>query len=170
MRVPASAPGVRMISSAAPFVPEIEHAQIELDQVVVAEADILPGDGYDDYLKPFRTVEDAHVHAALAGYLLGVARRRNWPDLVERMLALALAARAVATAEPKLPTTHVALAGVLALAAREVAELEARWSAASDAAAGGDAEWTRWQRDRALLKTAAAARGARRERAWQLLA
>jgi len=173
VRIPTSAAGLRMTSSAAPFVPEIEHAEIELDHVAVAESDILPGDGYDDYLKPFRTVEDAHVHAALAAYLLGVARRHSWPDLVERMLALALAARAVATAEPKLPTTHVALAGVLALAAREVPDLEARWSAASTAtpdAAAPDPEWTRWLRDRRLLETAAAARAARRERAWQLLA
>lgn len=172
VRIPTSAPGLRMTSSAAPFVPEIEHAEVELEQVVVSEADILPGDGYDDYLKPFRTVEDAHVHAALAAYLLGVARRHRWPDLVERMLALALAARAVATAEPKLPTTHIALAGVLALAAHEVADLEARWSTASTAtpdAAAPDSEWTRWLRDRPLLKTAASARAARRERAWEQL-
>jgi hypothetical protein len=181
VRVPTSAPGVRMTSSAAPFVPEIEHAEVELDHVSVTEADILPGDGYDDYLKPFRTVEDAHVHAALAGYLLGVARRHDWTDLVERLLALVLAARAVATAEPKLPTTHIALAGVIALGAREIADLEARWSTAAtathDAAAPAPApapepepEWTRWLRDRRLLETAAAARAARRERAWQQLA
>ena len=172
VRIPTAAHGVRMTSSAAPFVPEIEHAQVELDHVVVTEADILPGDGYDDYLKPFRTVEDAHVHAALAAYLLGVARRHGWTDLVERLLALALAARAVATAEPKLPTTHLALAGVLALAAHEIAELETVWSTAATAApdaAAPDAEWTRWLRDRPLLKTAASARIARRDRAWQQL-
>jgi acyl-CoA dehydrogenase len=170
VRIPTSAPGVRMTSSAAPFVPEIEHAEIELDHVVITEADILPGDGYDDYLKPFRTVEDAHVHAAVAAYLLGVARRHGWHDLVERLLALALAARAVATAEPTLPTTHIALAGVLALAAHEIADLESRWNtAATSDPATPDPEWTRWLRDRPLLKTAAAARAARRERAWQQL-
>ncbi len=172
MRVPTNAPGLRITAAPAPFVPEIEHATVELTDVPVTEADILPGDGYADYLKPFRTVEDAHVHAALAAYLLGVARRRGWRDYTERMLALALATRAVATAEPKLATTHIALAGVLALAAREVADLEAHWAAAVTAAgqASPDAEHARWLRDRPLLETAASARAARRERAWEQLA
>ena len=167
VRVATTAPGLRITAAPAPFVPEIEHATIELTDVPVTDADLLPGDGYADYLKPFRTVEDAHVHAALAAYLLGVARRRGWREHTERMLALALATRAVATAEPKLATTHLALAGVLALAAREVADLEAHWAAAPDVAT--DAEHQRWLRDRPLLKTAASARAARRERAWEQL-
>jgi len=176
VRVAANAPGIRIVASAAPFVPEITHAEIELDHVRVTDADILPGDGYEDYLKPFRTVEDAHVHAALAGYLIGVARRRGWHDRIESLLALALATREVALADPKAATTHIALAGVLSLAAREVAEVEARWAATvtanaavPDAASASDAEHARWQRDRPLLQVAAAARTARRERAWQQL-
>lgn len=166
-RVSTAAPGVRMTATAAPFVPEIEHATVELTDVAVRDDDVLPGDGYTDYLKPFRTVEDAHVHAALAAYLMGVARRRGWREHAERMLALALAARAAAVAEPKLATTHLALAGVLALAAREVTDLEAHWGVAHDAAP--DAEYERWLRDRPLLKTAASARAARRNRAWEQL-
>jgi hypothetical protein len=165
VRVSTSAPGVRITPTSAPFVPEIPHAEVELDHVHVAATDLLPGDGYDDYLKPFRTVEDVHVHGALAGYLVGVARRHEWHDLVERLLAVALAARAAALADPKLATTHVALAGVLALALREVEEVEARWRAQVD-----DPEHVRWQRDRPLLQVATAARAARRERAWERLA
>lgn len=161
VRVATTAAGVRMRASAAPFVPEITHAEVELDHVRVAESDVLPGDGYDDYLKPFRTIEDVHVHGALAGYLAGVARRRGWRELAEQAIALALAARAVALADAKLATTHVALAGVLALAARHVSDVETRWSAAPDD------EHARWQRDRGLLQVAASARAARRERAWQ---
>lgn len=163
VRVPTDSPGVRMHASSAPFVPEIQHAEVELDHVRVADGDVLPGDGYDDYLKPFRTVEDAHVHAALAGYLLGVARRRGWREHVERLLAVALAARQVALADPRLATTHLALAGVLELAVRQVAELEATWAATPDD------EWQRWQRDRPLLRVAASARAARRERAWDVV-
>lgn len=36
-----------------------------------AFAEVLPGDGYDDYIKPFRTLEDVHVHLALGAFLLG---------------------------------------------------------------------------------------------------
>lgn len=165
VRVSTAAPGVRMTAATAPFVPELEHATVELTDVAVSDTDILPGDGYTDYLKPFRTVEDAHVHAALAAYLMGVARRRGWREHAERMLAVALAARAVALAEPKLATTHISLAGVLAVAARETADLEAHWGSSAD----GDAEHVRWLRDRPLLKTAASARAARRDRAWEQL-
>jgi len=164
VRVRADAPGVRLHSATTPFVPEIPHAEVELDGVIASDADVLPGDGYDAYLKPFRTIEDLHVHAALAGYLIGVARRHGLPhELQERLLVLAVAARALAHADPKAATTHAALAGVIDLAQRLVGELEPLW-----AAAGGD-EWTRWQRDRPLLRVASGARTARRDRAWSIL-
>ena len=164
VRVRADAPGVRLHPSAAPFVPEIPHAEVELDGVIATDADVLPGDGYDAYLKPFRTIEDLHVHGALAGYLIGVARRHGFPhDVQERLLVLAVATRGLAHADPKAAPTHAALAGVLALVPRLVEELEALWSVAADD------EWSRWQRDRALLRVAGSARAARRERAWSIL-
>jgi hypothetical protein len=164
VRVSANAPGVRLHPSTTSFVPEIPHAEVELAGVVANDTDVLPGDGYDAYLKPFRTIEDLHVHAALAGYLIGVARRRGLPrEVLERLLVLAVAARSLAHADPKAATTHAALAGVLDLAQRLVEQLEPLWSAAPDA------EWSRWQRDRPLLRVAGGARAARRERAWSIL-
>jgi len=164
VRVCADAPGVRVIPAATPFIPEIPHAEIELERVVVHDADVLPGDGYTDYLKPFRTVEDLHVHAALLGYLIGVVRRhRLGSELAERLCALAVTTRALAVADAKAETTHVALAGMLDLVTGVVADLEQRWTAPGD-------ERARWQRDRALLQVAGKARAARRDRAWQLLA
>jgi alkylation response protein AidB-like acyl-CoA dehydrogenase len=161
VRVPTSAPNLRIRSSAAPFVPEIEHAEVELAGVEVSAADLLPGDGYDDYLKPFRTVEDLHVHAALIGYLIGVARRRAFaPSLVEALLALAATTRALADADVKAASTHLALAGLIDLSTRLVADLEGAWSLSPT-----DDEWQRWQRDRPLLHVATKARLARRETA-----
>lgn len=164
VRVATNAPGVTIVPSTAPFIPEVPHAEIRLDRVAIAEADVLPGDGYDDYVKPFRTVEDIHVHAALLGYAIGVARRRHMPrDLVERLVALALLLRAAAEGDAKDAALHVALAGIIELVSREIAALEAAWSAMPDA------EWQRWQRDRALLGVAGTAREARRDKAWSLL-
>lgn len=166
VRVPAGAPGVRIVASSAPFVPEIPHAEVTLDRVAVTAADLLPGDGYDDYVKPFRTIEDAHVHAAVLGYLLGVARRIAAPkELVESLLATALAMRAITLCDPKSPATHVALAGAMARAGHLVGEVQSRWEDADTSP-----ERDRWQRDRALLRVAGAARVARREKAWELLA
>ncbi len=164
VRIAANAPGVTIKATSAPFVPEIPHAEITLDKVAVTAADVLPGDGYDDYVKPFRTVEDAHVHAALLGYLIGVARRRNFAhDAIEKLLALAVTVRGIALADAKSAATHVALAGTFALVAGEVAAIEALWSGAPDD------EWQRWQRDRALLQVAGKAREARRDKAWSML-
>ena len=167
VRVPAGAPGVTITPISAPFVPEIPHAEITLANVAVPGDAVLPGDGYDDYLKPFRTVEDLHVHAALLGYLIGVVRRhRLGSELLERLCALAVATRTLALADAKAATTHAALAGVLDLVTGVVGEIEQRWAAAASAP---DPEHGRWQRDRALLQVAGKARAARRERAWQLL-
>jgi acyl-CoA dehydrogenase len=163
VRVPARAPGVTITPISAPFVPEIPHAEITLAGVAVPEDAVLPGDGYTDYLKPFRTIEDLHVHAALVGYLIGVVRRhRLGRELAERLCALAVTTRALAVADAKAETTHVALAGMLDLVTGVVGELELRWTAPGD-------EHARWQRDRALLQVAGKARAARRERAWQVL-
>jgi acyl-CoA dehydrogenase len=161
VRVSTAAAGVTLEPSAAPFVPEIPHAEVTLDRVRVDASAVLPGDGYADYVKPFRTVEDAHVHCALLGYLVGVARRHAFArDVTERLLAAAVATRGLALADPKDPATHIALAGALSLATTLVAELEPAWEY------GGGDEWKRWQRDRALLKVAGAARAARRDAAW----
>jgi len=160
VRVPTTAPGVTLLPASVPFVPEIPHAEVVLEQVRVTDADLLPGDGYDAYLKPFRTLEDLHVHAALAGYLVGVARRRGFPrELLEQLLAVAIATRALAAADTTAATTHLALAGLLDLVTRIVVDVERVW------AASPDAEHARWQRDRALLQVAGKARTARRERA-----
>jgi hypothetical protein len=162
IRVPVTAPGVKLIAAATPFVPEIPHAEVELAGVEVSADDILPGDGYDDYLKPFRTVEDVHVHAALIGYLIGVARRRRFArETIEQLASLAASVHTLAHADPKAAATHVTLAGLIAEATRVVAAVEAAWSGAPDD------EWTRWQRDRVLLQVAGKARASRRERAWE---
>lgn len=164
VRVAASAPGVRITEMAAPFVPEIPHAEITLERVAVSDADLLPGDGYTEYIKPFRTIEDIHVHAAIVGYLIGVARRKGFGHTtLEPLLALATTTRAAGAADARSAETHVVLAGLFTLVAREVAALEAKWGAAADP------EWQRWQRDRALLQVAGKARAARRETAWSQL-
>jgi hypothetical protein len=160
VRVPARA--AKLTASSAPFVPELPHAEVELDHVRVLE--VLPGDGYAAYVKPFRTIEDVHVHAALLGYLIGVCRRHNFAsDLIEQLLAAALSIRALGSADPTSAATHVVLAGAITNASRLVLEVERAWQPLE-----GD-EWQRWLRDRPLLRVASANRAARRETAWRSL-
>jgi acyl-CoA dehydrogenase len=162
VRVPSDAPGVTLELSTTTFVPEVRHARVTLDAVA---GEVLPGDGYADYLKPFRTVEDIHVHGALAGYLIGVARAHGFaPAIVERLAVVAAALATLGAADAKAPATHIALGGALATSAAIMVELEAAWAAAPDD------EWARWQRDRAILQVAGKARAERLARAWQAFA
>jgi acyl-CoA dehydrogenase len=149
----------------APFVPEIPHAELELRDVAVSPEEVLPGDGYTRYLKPFRTVEDCHVHAAFLGWVLQVARRSGWPERVQdEALALAVAIRGLAQSDPTSPAVHVALGGALELCQRLVKGLEEWWPQA-DALTR-----ERWERDKGLLGVAGKARAKRREVARQRLA
>ena len=166
VRVRSDQKGVRVVRmDEAPFVPEIPHAEVHLDDVHVSESDILPGDGYDAYLKPFRTVEDLHVHAALIGYLVGVARRSSWPrERIEELTSLVASVRSLADEEPLAPSTHVALAGFLTAAHFALERFEPLWGQVDEGTR------MRWNRDRMILNVAAKAREARREAAWRRLA
>jgi acyl-CoA dehydrogenase len=164
--VDARAPGVTV--RAMPllaFVPEVPHATVDLDHVVVDAGALLPGDGYVRYVKPFRTIEDIHVHAAVLGYVFSVARRYSFGhEAVERLVGSVVTTRALAALDPAAPETHVALAGLLAADARMIADLAPSW-ARVDAA-----ERDRWQRDQALFGVAGKVREQRRQRAWAALA
>jgi hypothetical protein len=153
-----------LLVAETPFIPEIPHAIVRFDRVLVSPERVLTGDGYDDYLKPFRTVEDIHVHLAGLGYLIGVGRRCVWAEsLLERAIALVVTGRALASLEPLAASTHVALAGLLAESRSLFQDCEPEWSKAS-----GD-ERERWQRDRALFTVAERARSARQKSAWDRL-
>jgi acyl-CoA dehydrogenase len=163
-RIDAARAGVTMtVGAPLAFVPEIPHAVIRFEAVRVADSDLLPGDGYLDFVKPFRTVEDLHVHAALVGWLVQIARRAAEPELVEAALATAAAVRALTLCDPRAASVHVALAGVLAGTRALVGRFDPIW-ARLDATTR-----ERWERDRPLLEVASRARGLRREAAWKAL-
>lgn len=141
-----------------PVVPEAPHASVTLRDTPGVE---LPGDGWSDYAKPFRTREDSHVQLALCCHWIGLIRR-NAPsehDLLEQLATLALAQHAITQQDPGSPATHAALAGA---EARLVELLETPPEMPSPVA-------QRWGRDRHLLRIARGARARRRERAWALL-
>jgi hypothetical protein len=147
-----------------PFAPEIPHAEVHLTDVAIAPDDLLPGDGYDRYVKPFRTLEDTHVHAALLGYVLGAARRHGWPPAIQQeALALLGLLCAVSSEPPGAPETHLVLGGAIDLTGQLLEKTRAHWSAA------GDEERGRWERDAGLLQVASGARAQRLEAAWRKL-
>jgi len=177
-RVPADAPGLQLLPMPETrFVPEVPHARVQLDAVQVDEQALLPGDGYARYVKPFRSLEDAHVTLAVLAYLLREARQRGWPaHFAERLCAtLALLADLAESLAEALadspaesladaPALHVALAGALAWAHGLYAEAGTLWAQAADEPAA-----QRWQRDAALFAVADSARSLRAVRAWEQL-
>ncbi|MGW4631402.1 acyl-CoA dehydrogenase family protein [Nocardia sp. NPDC004415] len=159
--VPAGAAAVVTPLPELPFAPEIPHASVEFD---AAPGVLLPGDGYTDYLKPFRTVEDVHVLAAVLGQLLRVARQAQWPaEAVEQLLAVFAGVRGLGGENPASAGVHIALGGVFERLTRLRAELEPLWNRVDPEVR------RRWERDAPLLGVAGKVRAARLRAAWDSL-
>jgi acyl-CoA dehydrogenase len=166
VRVPVPSPGL-VLQPMPPtrFVPEVPHAQVLMQDLRVGAVALLPHDGYDAYVKPFRTIEDLHVTLAVLAYLLREGRARHWPAAYNEELVAALALLLqLAGEDTRAASTHVALAGALRIAQRLYADASPLWAAAGDDAAAG-----RWQRDAALFEVAGSAREQRARRAWEHL-
>ncbi len=166
VRVRADARGVEILEKPPlPFAPELPHAVVRLRSVTVDDADVLPGDGYHDYLKPFRTLEDTHVLAATVGYLIGVARAYEFDRaMVTELALLAVSLIDIAARAPGEPLTHLLLAGAFATLRRLNASLGPEWERAS-----AD-EGARWLRDQPILMVADGVRAKRTTSAWTTLA
>jgi hypothetical protein len=165
VRVPGAARGVhRTPMPEPPFTPEIAHDEIELSGVTVGEADLCPGDGYTRYVRPFRTIEDIHVTAAVLAYLVREVRLHRLPEAhAERLAALLVALHALSALDPSAPSTHVALAGLIHLTRTSLDDLDQVWKKTESPA------HARWERDRLLLGVTSSVREKRRMRAWERL-
>lgn len=156
------APGVRVEPlPALPLMPDIGHARLHLDHAL---CELLPGDGWDAYVKPFRSIEDLHVLAALTAWLYGVGQDNAWPQpLLLRLLGLLAGCAEATRLCPNTPSNHLLLAGLFAQFAALRPDIDTAMTA-------GPAEWAAlWQRDRNLLEIARTAREKRLEKALQTL-
>lgn len=156
------APGVRIEPlPALPLMPDVSHGRLHLQG---AHCERLPGDGWEAYVKPFRTLEDTHVLAALCAWLWGVGQESAWPQDVQlRLLGLLAGCAEVTRQCPSTPASHVLLAGLFA-------QFDSLRTALDAAFAAGDPAWAQlWQRDQGLLSIAASARRKRLEKAQALL-
>lgn len=156
-RIAAARSGVS-VEQGAPldFVPEIPHGTVTFKDAPVDA--VLEGDGYERYLKPFRTIEDLHVFAAVLGCL--VANGRMFPQsTTEQFLGVLAALQSLGREDPRSPTVHLALAGVLTAARALIESL--------DLSALPSDFRERFERDRPLLQIAQRVREQRRIKAWE---
>jgi acyl-CoA dehydrogenase len=165
VRVSPKAPGVKIVPMPeTPFVPEIPHAEISFDAVSVSDTDLLPGDGYDGYVKPFRTIEDMHVFAASAGYLVRICRAYDLGrTALERLAHVAHSLRTLASSDPKDPITHLVLAGILAETGAIIRDVDGAFAQAAPK------EHAKFATDKPIFDVASRVRSERSAKAWERL-
>lgn len=162
-RIPASREGVELIARPDyPFAPEIPHAELSLTRVRVSLDEVLEGDGYDEYVKPFRTTEDLHVAAAIVGYLMRVGRLSGWgPAELEALTAFAAAIFPLCLVDPLDAAVHVAVGGIQRRLAALIESLP--WNAVEPTVR------TRFKRDLPIMHVAGKASERRLRVAWRRL-
>ncbi len=159
VRVPAERSGVSVVEMPpTAFIPEVPHAVATFDGVLLSPDERLPGDGYSRYLKPFRTVEDCFVHAALLAWMIQAGRRARWPEEhIEALATAALGFASITSVDPTSRGVHRLLGGLLTRTRQLIDEGQA-YEAQLDPETRA-----RWIRDRPLLKVAERSRVRRLE-------
>ncbi|MBH3448326.1 acyl-CoA dehydrogenase [Pseudomonas putida] len=141
-----------------PLMPEVGHGRLLLEQ---AACELLAGDGWDAYVKPFRSLEDLYVLTALTAWLYGVGQESAWPQALRLQLLGLLAGCAEGSRQCADCTDgHLLLGGLFA-------QFQALRGAIDAALAAGPVHWAQiWQRDQGVMALAAAAREQRLNKAW----
>ncbi len=163
VRLDSGLPGIKIREmSPLPFIPEISHGKVNFLNVGLSRESILPGDGYSDYVKPFRIIEEIHVTAALLGYLARVVMEYKWDrTYLEKIVALIKLARTLWHSNLQSPDTHIAYAGFSQLIQQLIEKMSPLWKTVPDNTRKS------WERDQAILGIAEKARKKRLENAWQ---
>lgn len=145
-----------------PFIPEIQHASVQLDKVAVSENQFLPGDGYDGYIKPFRILEDLHVAAALLGYLFKIAKQYQWPrEIQEQLIILMTMVGDLVGSDIFSSVVHIKFGGFDSLMKELLLKTDSLWKEIPESIQ------TAWRRDLQVMKVAEKARQHRLTKAWK---
>jgi len=161
--LPSSTNGIEIIAlPTLPFIPLVSHGKVILENVEIGESDVLPGDGYSNYVKPFRTYEDLHVLAAVVGFRLGEAIESQWgEDSIQAHLPLILSLQALSKMPLQSPAAHISLAACRNELKRLIALFDDRFEANNSSA------YSEWQRDQMILNVASKASNIRTQNAWK---
>lgn len=164
--MPPTLPGIVLTAGRdLGFLSVLPHARVNFAGVVVEPEMLVPGDAWRDCARPFRTIEDIHVTAAIAAHLAVSALRFSWPSaLFSTLLACIVRLADCAERSPTDPFMHILLAG----AEREMQQCAVQINALTH---GQDDEFSRdWQGNQVLIGLAATARAARLQKAMAIFA
>lgn len=117
VHIPSTAKGIEitnfelpMMKKGEPMMKEVKHGKLLLNNTEVRERQILEGNGYVDFTKPFRTLEDIHVGVAYQAMLLRQAIEYNWDaDLRDQLLLNLHTLKYLDTLPPSAKETHLLL-------------------------------------------------------------
>ena len=148
------------------FTPEVSHGRIYLENVQIPIEAVLTGDGYSDYIKPFRFMEDTYVTTGFAASLLRLALDNGWAteDQLTLISVLSLLAQVCEVLESderghESPLYHLLFDQANNMLQPLVDFEQPRWQKVSAE------QRALWLRDAPLLGIAKMAAGIRRERA-----
>ena len=143
------------------IVPELAHAEVSFDAVSLPASQVLSGDGYADYAKPFHVREDICVTGAALAYLFAEGLAGKWPaPWAQRCVAAIAGLESCSRLDPDDARTHIVTAGMLSFAGAVIRESEQHWR--NDQIAARD----RWQRDRSILDLGKDVRRQRAIKSW----
>ena len=142
--LPAESPGVYVedmtIPGARGNTLHLPNGLVQLEEVRLQKERLLTGDGYLDFLKPFRTLEDLIIAASKAAAMIGLALRHEGEEsVIERVIGVLGSLHAVAR-EPHLPSSHLVIGAAEAALDEQLAvlvdslpeDLASWWRAAAD--------------------------------------
>lgn len=144
------------------FIPELSHASLRFSDIHITKEAVLSGDGYTNYVKPFRTCEDIHISFALLGYRLREAHLAGNEAASTELIALIYGFMQLGDTYTS-SMTHVALAGLQKVMQKVFSEYDSHYA---DANPEG---YKNWVRDKGILLLAEKAQQARTQKAWQHL-
>ena len=110
VHLPSTANNVELTNFELPFMREVKHGKLALHNTPITPDQILEGDGFQQYTKPFRTLEDILVSAAYQAMLLRQAIDYNWEEAIRDQLLLNIyILRNLLSLPPSAKETHLLL-------------------------------------------------------------
>ena len=141
--------------------PEIRIADIAFDDVQVQPSEVMQGDAYLSYIKPFRLIEDVYNTVGTQIGMFRLGTEHGWEDeQLETLVALISQAAAVSSTDMASPEAILLLTAYLRSSGEFWANI---WQSWPNAPAGVVAKWSP---ERSLLGVAERARETRRQTAW----
>jgi len=147
-----------------PFVPDVSHGVVLFDSVKIDSDNIFSGDGYANYVKPFRWFEDINVFMSVSAYLFKLTLAFGWPKEARvEMISLLVGLSSLHKMKANDSIAHIVMFDLTVAIDKWLVRYDAEWNKVP-----GDIQ-LHWKRDLALLKIATRARKARYDNAMTAL-